>query len=167
MNLDAVLAKTEKGKEELAARRDLTADLRHALILVDGHSTLKELLKKGEGLPHLADSLNMLAQMGLIASTAENASVVAASPPLTPETVSQAASGSMSVKAKLVLLANNLLGNQAGKIIKKIEEAADTYEALLSAIDSCGKVIRLVIDEDKADMFVVSAKDILSRSSKR
>ena len=73
----------------------------------------------------------------------------------------------MAVKSQLVLLATNLLGGQAGKVIKKIEEAADTKDALISAIDGCGKVIRLVIDEEKADVFVLSAKDILSRSSPR
>lgn len=167
MNLDAILAKTEKGKEELAARRNLTVDLRHALILVDGHSTLEELLKKGEGLPHFADSLEMLEQMGLIAPAGANAAVLPASLPPSPETASQPAFGGVAVKPQLVLLATNLLGGQAGKVIKKIEEAADTKEALISAIDGCGKVIRLLIDEGKADAFVLSAKDILSRSGLR
>ena len=164
MNLDAVLAKTEKGKEELAARRELAVDLRHSLILVDGHSTLQELLKKGEGLPNLVESLETLVQMGLISALDENADSVFASPPSISGTAAPASGGSAS-KAKLVLLATSLLGKQAGKIIKKIEEAADTREALLSAVDSCGKVIRLVIDEEKADAFVSSAKNILSRDS--
>ena len=167
MNLDAVLAKTEEGKEEMAARRDLPVDLRHALILVDGHSTLSELLKKGEGLPHFSDSLKTLEQLGLIAPSGLNAAVASKSPPSPPETAAQAVSGGVAVKLQLVQLANNLLGAQAGKVIKKIEEAADTREALISAIDGCGKVIRLVIDEKKADVFVLSAKDILSRSNQR
>ena len=167
MKLETVLSKTEKGKEDLAARRDLTVDLRHALILVDGRSTLKELLKKGEGLPHFADSLKMLEQMGLIAPAGASAAVLSASLPSSPETASQPASGGVAVKSQLLLLATNLLGGQAGKVIKKIEEAADTKDALISAIDGCGKVIRLVIDEEKANVFVLSAKDILSRSSPR
>ena len=81
MKLETVLSKTEKGKEDLAARRDLTVDLRHALILVDGRSTLKELLKKGEGLPHFADSLKMLEQMGLIAPAGASAAVLSVSLP--------------------------------------------------------------------------------------
>lgn len=167
MNLDVVLAKTEKGKEELAVRRDIPVDLRRALILVDGHSTLMELLKKGEGLPHFADSLKMLERMALIAPSGSNAVAVSELSPSPPETFQQPASGGVAVKFQLVQLATNLLGSQAGKIIKKIEEAADSRVALVTAIDGCGKVIRLVIDEEKADIFVSSAKDILSKSGQR
>jgi hypothetical protein len=53
MNTDTVYVKTEKGKERFDAR-DIPTTLRHALILVDGHSTLHELLKKGAGLENLA-----------------------------------------------------------------------------------------------------------------
>lgn len=161
MNLDVVLAKTENGKEELATRRSLDLNFRHALIMVNGHSTLQELLKKGAGLPHFSNSLDMLVKMGLIAPSGGNAAVVSA-PQLVPMANSQPAYGSRAAKLKLVQLASNLLGNQAGKIIKKIEEAVDTNEALLSTIEACGKVIRLVIDEKKADTFVMEAKEILS-----
>ena len=108
-----------------------------------------------------------LEQMALIAPSGSNAATVPKSPPSPPETAAQPVSGGVAVKRQLALLATNLLGAQAGKIIKKIEEAADTREALISAIEGCGKVIRLVIDEEKADVFVSSAKDILSRSSQR
>ena len=166
MNQEMVLSKTEKGKKELATRGELTVDLRHALILVDGRSTLKELLKKGEGLPHFADSLEMLEQLGLIVPAGANVAVLSTSLPSSLETASQSASGDVALKPQLVLLATNLLGGRAGKIIKKIEDA-DTKEALVSAIDGCGKVIKLLIDEGKADAFVSSAKDILSRSALR
>ncbi len=156
---DDVLAKTQKGKDELASRGSVDLDMRHALILVDGHSTLQELLKKGEGLPHLAGSLEALMQMGLISLPVEEEMVTASE--LAPQTVS----GSATVKSQLLLLANNLLENQAGKVIKKIEDSADSNEALHSTIEGCGKVIRLLIDEKKADTFIVAANDILSRSS--
>ena len=138
MNLDAVLAKTEKGKEELAARRDLPVDLRRALILVDGHSTLQELLIKGEGLPHFEDSLRMLEQLALIAPSGSNAATVPKSPPSPPETAAQPVSGGVAVKRQLALLATNLLGAQAGKIIKKIEinlVKGKSYEIKKSSID--------------------------------
>lgn len=161
MNQDQVLVKTEKGKEELEARRSLSLDLRHALILVDGHSTLEELLTKGAGLPLLEDSLNILIRTGFIKNLTETS--VSQSAPITA-TRTSASSG--SIKQQLILLADNLLEAQSDKIIKKIEDSADSRDALLTMIDSCGKVIRLVIDEKKADTFVVAAKDILAQSNK-
>lgn len=160
MNQDLILVKTEKGKEELESRRSLSLDLRHALILVDGHSTLKELLLKGAGLPLLADSLNILIRTGY-ANTLSDLST-----PQTAEQTPRKVVGNGQIKQQLILLADSLLEAQSDKIIKKIEASADAKEALLSTIESCGKIIRLVIDEEKADTFVVAAKDILAHSYK-
>lgn len=161
MDQHLVLIKTEKGKEELETRRSLSPDLRHALILVDGHSTQKELLIKGAGLHLLEDSLNILLRTGYIKILSDlSVSAVA------PDTLPHAPIGSSSIKQQLILLADNLLEAQSDKIIKKIEGSADSMEALLSMTDSCGKIIRLVIDEEKADTFVVAAKDILAHSNK-
>ena len=161
MNHDLILVKTDKGKEELESRRSLSLDLRHALILVDGHSTLKELLLKGAGLPLLADSLNILIRTGY-ANTLSDLSTPQAAAEQTP----RKAVGNGSIKQQLILLAGSLLETQSVKIIKKIEDSVDSEEALLSTIESCGKVIRLVIDEGKAATFVVKAKDILAHSLK-
>lgn len=157
MDLNMVVAKTETGKEQLATRRDLAPALRQALILVDGRSTLEALLKKWAGLAHLADSLAQLERLGMIARAAPT--MAAPSSPAMPP-----AFDGRQLKQQLMVLATGMLGAQAAKIVKKIEEATDTKEALAAAIDSCGKVIRLLIDEQKADVFVVSAKDMISRA---
>ena len=157
MNPDTVYTKTEKGKERFDAR-DIPTNLRHALILVDGRSTLTELLKKGEGLVNLSDSLEMLEQMGLIAPHGSIAEVSAPAPsPDTPGT------GGIPVKRQLITLAISVLGDKSEKIIRKIEETLDSNEALRHTIDSCGKVIKLTIDEKKAEAFVTAAKDIMAR----
>lgn len=161
MDKDLVLVKTDKGKEELASRRNLSLDLRHALILVDGHSTLNELLLKGAGLPLLADSLNVLIRTGYAKTLAD-----LTTPQAVPEKAARQPAGSGSIKQQLIFLADSLLEAQSDKIIKKIEDSSDSTDALLSTIASCGKVIRLVIDEEKADTFVVAAKDILTHSHK-
>ena len=162
MNLETIYVKTEKGKAELATRRDLPTALRHALILVDGHSKLKDLLKKGEGMPHFADSLEMLEQMRLLAPAGASA---ASPPPPTPaQPQAPTASEGSTVKAQLVVLATNLLGAQATKTLKKIEESAATKESLIMMIEGCSKVIRLTIDEKKAEEFAIAAKRIVSNS---
>lgn len=122
MDLDVILAKTEKGKEELETRRSLSIDLRHALILVDGHSTLPELLKKGEGIPLLSDSLNILLRTGFIYSSSGNTAETSVSVSVKPETSQRPSSGNGSVKSQLIHLAINLLGKQSEKIIKKLKK---------------------------------------------
>lgn len=159
MNPDTVYAKTEKGKERFEAR-DIPTNLRHALILVDGRSTLKELLKKGEGLPLLADSLEMLEEMGLMAPVGL---IAAASAPPPSHRAMQPAAAGTPVKRQLMALAMSLLGDKAEKVVRKIEETMDSNAALMNTIDSCGKVIKLTIDEKKAEAFIVAARDIMAK----
>jgi hypothetical protein len=160
MNPDTVYAKTEKGRERFDAR-DIPTNLRHALILVDGRSTVQELLKKGEGLAFLEDSLEMLEEMGLMAPVGAEASSPA---PSASPAVQPAAAGSTPVKRQLLALAIRLLGDKSEKIIRKIDETADSNTALMHTIDSCGKVIKLTIDEKKAEEFLVAAKDLMAKN---
>lgn len=156
MNTETVYVKTEKGRERFEAR-DIPLPLRRALILVDGRSTLRELMKKGEGLEHLEDSFEMLAEMGLMAPLG---SAAAAPRPSAP--ASAGARADSAVKRELVGIAIKILGDKAEKIIRKIDETADSNSALLHTIDTCGKVIRLTIDEKKADAFVAAARGIMT-----
>jgi alkylated DNA repair dioxygenase AlkB len=159
MNPDTVYAKTEKGRERFDAR-DIPTNLRHALILVDGRSTLQELLKKGEGLALLEDSLEMLEEMGLMAPVGTEASPTPSANPAV-----QPAGGGSSVKRQLLALAIRILGDKSDKIIRKIDETADSNPALMHTIESCGKVIKLTIDEKKAEEFLVAAKDLMAKNS--
>ncbi|MGB9093429.1 MAG: hypothetical protein WCB93_04895, partial [Gallionella sp.] len=102
MNPDTVYVKTDKGKERFEAR-DIPITLRHALILVDGRSTLDELMRKGAGLENLADSFEMLEEMGLMAPLGSAAATPAAA-------AAQPASGGANAKRQLVALAINILG---------------------------------------------------------
>lgn len=154
MNPDTVYAKTEKGKERFDAR-DIPTNLRHALILVDGRSTLKQLLKKGEGLALLEDSLEMLEEMGLMAPVGAIAAMSSGS---------YSSAGGSSIKRQLAALAMGILGDRADKVIKRIEETEDSNTALAHTIDSCGKVIKLTIDEIKAEEFVVSARALMAKN---
>jgi hypothetical protein len=156
MNPDTVYVKTEKGKERFEAR-DIPNTLRHALILVDGRSTLEELMRKGAGLENLADSFEMLEEMGLMAPVGSEAAAPA------PSSATAPASGGGNAKRQLMALAISVLGDKADKVTRKIEETVDAPAALMNTIDSCGKVIRLTIDEKKATEFLVAARSIMSK----
>jgi hypothetical protein len=158
MNPETVYVKTERGKERFEAR-DIPTTLRHALILVDGRSTLDELMRKGAGLDNLADSFEMLEEMGLMAPVGSVAAMQAAA----PASADQPASGGGNAKRQLMALAISILGDKSDKITRKIEETVDSPAALINTIDSCGKVIRLTIDEKKATEFLEAARSIMSK----
>ncbi len=160
MNPDTVYTKTEKGKERFDAR-DIPTALRHALILVDGRSTLQELMKKGEGLGNLADSFEMLEEMGLMAPVG---AIAATPPPSSSGPEAKPVLAGASVKRQLMALAIRILGDKAEKVTRKIDETVDSNDALMHTIDSCGKVIKLTIDEKKAGEFVAAAKAIMANN---
>jgi hypothetical protein len=154
MGPDTVPAKTDKGKEEIASRRyGLPQPLRYALILVDGRSTLAQLLQRGAGLPNFSDSLEMLLEMGFI-------QVPGIAPPGPPAPLVQ---GSASKKQALIELANRLLQDRAGKVVKKLQDSEDSVAALGAALEGCYKLIRLTIDERRAEAFLDAGREILSR----
>lgn len=160
MKLDTIYGKTEKGKERFEAR-DIPVALRHALILVDGRSTIRELLKKGQGLENLEDSMEMLEEMGLMAPMEEINAAAAAT--IHRKSAMKTSSGGVPTKRLLIELAQIILGDKSEKVIRKIEETLDSKTALLHTIDSCGKVIKLTIDENLAKEFVDAAKDIMAK----
>lgn len=180
MNPETVYAKTEKGKQRFEAR-EVPTNLRYALILVDGRSTLQVLMKNGAGLENLSDSFEMLEEMGLIAPVG-SIEATPVPPPPAPATqpvsedalfiqpisegapVKRPVSEGAPVKRLLVVLAIRMLGDKGDKISKKIEDTEDSHAALLHTIETCGKVIKLTIDEKKAEAFVVAAKEIMAKN---
>ena len=154
MNPSVVLAKTEKGKEEIGARRyGLPQTVRHTLILVDGKSTVAQLLQKGSMIPGIADALETLLQDGFVRPAGGQA----------PSTASTAGPASPTKEA-LIRLAEQVLGDQAGKVVKKLADSGGSSSELAVAVDGCHKLIRLAIDRDKAEAFHKRAKEILARA---
>jgi tRNA threonylcarbamoyladenosine modification (KEOPS) complex Pcc1 subunit len=161
---ETVLAKTAKGSEEIDSRRHhLPSALRTVLIMVDGKTSLGDMMEACAIMPDFFESLMTLCDQGFIlpkdqlsaiSAPGNNAGVA----PTTPAAVSLDA----ETKQKLVQLASVLLGMHADNVIKKIENSANDREAIAAAVNSCFKLIKLAIDENKADEFLNSAKAILS-----
>lgn len=157
MDPDVVLAKTPLGAEALNGEgAELPRALRHALILVDGRSTVAKLVQRASMIPEFAAALRELVAKGLVAP------VGGASAPSGSRAGSSPGAGK-SLAASLVAAAEAILGDQAGKVVRKLEEAGGSRETLAAAVDSCYKLIRLTIDESRAEEFRKAAKDIIAR----
>lgn len=161
MNPEAVYTKTDKGREELTARRyGLPQSLRFALILVDGRSTLAQLLNKGAGLPNLGESLQMLLEMDFIQTSGGPGVASRSTVPESAPGASQAVAGG---KQELIELARRLLREQAGKVVRKLEDCEDSPAGLRVALDGCYKLIKLTIDERRAEEFIAAGRQILAK----
>ena len=142
MNPGIVFARTDKGREELASRKyHLQGRRRLALILVDGHSDLSALHGKAAGFDDLEAVLEGLMREGFIAPVADGPEPL---PVGIPDTAIA------PVKERLIAAAKQVLGDQAGRIVRILQEAPDTCEGLEQAVIRCKKLMELVIDEDKA-----------------
>lgn len=152
MDPRVVFLKTKKGEEEIAIRtHKLNHALRYVLILVDGKSTVGEIQGKGDGLPNIEATLDLLAAQGFIHTVVESkqtGNIIKRDP-----------------KSEIIDLAHALLGDKARPIIKKLHEADDTPEALAQATNACKRLIKLTIDDQKAEDFVRRAQEIIFAST--
>lgn len=143
MNQLTVYKKSEKGEEEIRTRKDgLSRDLRNVLICVDGKSSIAKILEAGLGVMDVPQCLEALAATGHI-TVDENATLE-------------------TIKSELIAAARRILGPDAEKITGKIKDARQTRENLDAAVQSCKKLVRLVIDEKKADALMSKCSEILA-----
>ncbi|MFA7619332.1 MAG: hypothetical protein WC012_09810 [Thiohalomonadaceae bacterium] len=148
MNPSAVVCKTAKGEEEIQKRvHGLERNLRYVLILVDGSSSVERIVAKGEGMHDVEGSLLRLASEGYV--------------DIEGLSVRRGGEDVVRAKAQLIAIARELLGDEAGKIISKIEAAPESHDGLFEAVQQCKKVVRLIIDERKADALMVRCGAVL------
>ncbi|GAB4300602.1 MAG: hypothetical protein Kow0096_20810 [Thiohalomonadaceae bacterium] len=156
MDRNAIVAKTHKGEEEIQSRKyGLDRNLRYVLILVDGKSSIQQLVdEKGAALPDVMGSLRLLAEQGFISiggvmeATDDNCTVAADQ-------------DIPSLKAALIAIARDVLGADADKIVSKLEAAPDSPEGLQEVVNNCKKMVRLLIDEQKADALMARCSTVL------
>lgn len=159
INKRAVFAKTSKGKDEIETRQNrLPAKQRMALILVDGKSSATDLAEKG-GHPDLVKTLEELSLLGFIRDVSLGTVAMPA-----PAAVAENPRAWLSVKLELIRISREILGPQAEKIVKKIEESADTKEALAVTLKTCIELVRLVVDEKKSKALGIKYTETLNRS---
>ena len=144
MDPKTIYQKTDKGEEELRTRKyGLPQHLRQVLIFVDGKSNTTKILEKAAGFPNVGQSLEDLAAQGFISFD---------------DTVTFA-----GIKEELIATAQQTLGADAEKVIAKIKDAPDSKEGLQATMNSCKKLVKLVIDEKKAEELIKKCAEIMSR----
>jgi len=145
MNPNTVYKKTEKGTEEINTRKyGLSQELRRVLIFIDGKSTVSKILVKAVGFANIEKHLEELARQGFV--HAEEAGVSVA-----------------TIKAELIATAQQILGPDAERIVGKLKKAHESKEALEDTVSNCKRLVRLVIDEKKADELVRRSTEILGK----
>ncbi|MBU1215230.1 MAG: hypothetical protein KKF58_06205 [Gammaproteobacteria bacterium] len=145
----ALLVKTDKGVAELAQRSDAVPQkLRAILIMVDGKTQWGELLNRYSGLPEFSEQLAWLVDNGYVQAVAQSGAA-------TGNDVShqEAFATTATGRAGLIELAHHLLGEHGHNVVQRLQETEDAYDALLQTLERCCKLIRLSIDESKAEQF--------------
>lgn len=151
MDASLVLLKTEKGEAEITSRKyKLNHALRYVLILVNGKSSVKEILDKGAGLPNLAPSLDYLVNAGFVQ---------------TQQDVLSAHFDHHHPRDEIIALANKMFGSQAAPVIKKLRESAEARDALVQTANACKRLIKLTIDDENAEEFMRRSQEIIYASS--
>ncbi len=154
MRPDSVLFRTPKAEEILLSHGyDISTNLRRALLVVDGKTTVAGLEQKVFWVSDVTSALEELYAMGLVH---DDVSMIDAE-------ASQAGAEGRSLKVQLAAVARELLGGNAERIIKKMEEADGTPDALEQALLACKKLIKLTINEELADTFLQRGRKVIGR----
>lgn len=149
MDSAAVLIKTDKGAEELALRTgSVPSKLRSILILVDGKTRWGDLLDRYSGLPEFSEQLTWLVDNGFIEAEGKSGGTGART-----ATDHAAFTPSATGRAGLIELADHLLGAHGHTVIQRLQDTEDAHDALVQALERCCRLIKLSIDEGKAEQF--------------
>lgn len=151
MDARLVFAKTAKGENEILSRTfKLNHALRYALILVNGKSTVKDILDKSAGLPNMERALDYLASTEFIHTLQE---------------VQRTGHVQRDPKSEIIALAHSMFGDQANPVIKKLSAADNSPEALSQTTNECKRLIKLTIDDQHAEDFVRRSQEIIYAST--
>jgi len=139
-----VLLRTEKGEEELKTRKyGLSVRMRGVLILVDGNSSLEKIQMKAYGMPDVDSAIQSLIDDGYV------------------EKAGGEEEGRGDYKSRLIDAVREILGDQAEKVVSRISDAPDDMEGLRAAVEGSVKLVKLTIDEKKAEELMKKAEEIL------
>jgi hypothetical protein len=124
---------------------------------------MASLLSRTSQFPNAEESIEWLVREGFVASVKPDAQHDTA-----PATLDFApsrrgpSSKQLPAKQALIAMTRELLGPDASKVIQRIEDTSDALADLSAAIDRCYKLIKLTIDETKAEQFVKMGQALLA-----
>jgi len=149
-----VLFRTLQGEDVLHGdSHALPVNLRRALLIVDGKTSVAELEKKTFWISDVKLALEELYTLGLVQHDllAIRSEAVRTGAPM------------QSLKVQLAALSWELLGSNAEQVIKKMEEVDSSPDALEQALLHCKKRIKLTISEELADSFMQRGRKIIGK----
>jgi hypothetical protein len=160
---ELVLAKTSVGLREIAERHfGLDLRLRRVLILVDGKASISELLRRAAGIPDFVETLKALIERGFVAPADGGSSDSGQETvPMGSVEDSAVAEGS-AVQKQIADVARQLLGDHAERVVTRLASGGSNTIDLGMSVDACYKLIKLTIDEKKAEDFLQRARRILA-----
>jgi len=135
-----VYSRTKKGEEEIQRRsHGLDLNRRRTLILINGNATVDHIRRNAAGIEDVDACLDSLLAEGFIEAR-------------------------LTLKARLIEIAREILGEDAEKIVRKIEEAPDTPEGLKAAAEGCKKLVKLTISEKKAEEMIRRCREVFEET---
>ena len=159
MHSSTVYYKTAQGADEISHRTlKLANELRFVLILVDGKSSVAQTEAKAPPWWDVQQKLKELEEQGFITISAQLDNVPA-------KEVSAQPSSEQNIKSQLIQVAQSILGDKSAKVVARLTDSDNTHDALLTTVDGCVKLVRLVIDVKKANDLKQQCYAILSEDS--
>lgn len=159
MDSGALATKTEKGVEEIRSRaHGLPQKLRTLLIMVDGRSTVGQLLARFPGVAEIEANLRSLVEQGFVVLSGgapTSAAAPAGAAPAAAESRAQALAG-------LVRFLIDAMGPDADLVTDGIERARGRAE-FESAAARCVKMLEGLAGEAKAAAFRERARQFADR----
>lgn len=158
-----IYVRTDKGAEEVAHRsKGLNSICRHVLILINGQSTVGELADRAPDSWQIRDKLAELESTGLI-STGKTTKVAVAPAPVIEsiadpvveqqdetEATDAPADVALNLIDALIAAAEQTLGGSAAKVVARIKNSGEDDAAIKTTVDSCVKLVTLIVSESKA-----------------
>jgi hypothetical protein len=121
------------------------------------HATLSK-MPSYSGMPYLEESLQKLIDQGYISSASERVIQISSEYGTDAWSEEQA----KSIKDGLIDVAHSTLGKNAEKVVTKLGNTENNKEAIITSVDACEKLVRLFIDENKANELAFQCHVVIS-----
>jgi hypothetical protein len=158
LNPESRYAKSTKGRDEVAkSGGSLSLALRSVLIVIDGKTAMRDLLVRYASIPTFERDVTVLLSEGYIGAVDDEAKPDKKH--REPPSDSEADGGP---KEELIAIAVRLLAEHARSVVARLEKSGDRPEELLASLEGCCKLIKLTIDEKKAERFRELGQRILA-----
>lgn len=163
MEATLLALKTPKGHEEIRSRaHGLSQKLRTLLIMVDGKSTVGELLGRFPGVAEIQSNLRQLIELGFVQVAAGQAAAAPAAPQASPTPAPAAGETREKALSGLVRMVIEAIGPDADLVTGQLEKARTRAE-FDKASQRCVAMVEGVAGARKSQPFAAAAQAFAER----